>query len=69
MIAGHLRKVFTDSVFMEYIDTSGPEMSEYSCVLSIILKENLQLPVVNVDQELFSSGGKINGPTLRMKIE
>jgi len=69
MIAGHLGKVFGDGVCVEYVDIFGLEMSDHPDVLSRILRENLQVPVVYIDEVLFSSGGKINGPALRRKIE
>jgi len=69
VIGGHLKKIFGDSVCVEYIDTFGPEMSGHAAVASRIAQESLQLPVIYIDEELFTSGDKINGPALRKEIE
>jgi hypothetical protein len=34
-----------------------------------VSRDNLTLPLVYIDDEMFSSGGKLNGPAIRRRIE
>ncbi len=60
---------FGDRVDFEYVDLFGPEASRFPHVLAQVSQDNLALPLVYVDDELFSSGGKLNGPAIRRRIE
>ena len=60
---------FGDRVDFEYVDLFGPEASRFPHVLAQVSQDNLALPLVYIDDELFSSGGKLNGPAIRRRIE
>ncbi len=60
---------FGDQVDFEYVDLFGPEASHFPYVLAQVSQDNLALPLVYVNGELFSSGGKLNGPAIRRRIE
>ena len=60
---------FGDLVDFEYVDLFGPEMNRFPHVLAQVSQGNLALPLVYIDDELFSSGGKLNGPAIRRRIE
>jgi len=69
MIAGQLVGRFGDQVIVEYFDLFGPEMDSFTDVLAAVSQQSLMLPLVYINDELFSSGGKINGPSIRRRIE
>ncbi len=69
MIGRQLRERFGDQVVMEYFDLFGPEMDRFPAVLAAVSQDGLALPLVYVNDELFSSGGKINGPAIRRRVE
>jgi disulfide oxidoreductase YuzD len=60
---------FGDLVDFEYVDLFGPEASRFPHVLARVSQDNLTLPLVYIDDEMFSSGGKLNGPAIRRRIE
>ena len=60
---------FGDRVDFEYVDLFGPEASRFPHVLAQVPRDNLALPLVYIDDKLFSSGGKLNGPAIRRRIE
>ena len=60
---------FGDQVIVEYFDLFGPEMDRFPAVLAAVSQQGLMLPLVYINDELFSSGGKINGPAIRRRIE
>ncbi len=60
---------FGELVDFEYVDLFGPEASRFPHVLARVSQDNLALPLVYVNGELFSSGGKLNGPAIRRRIE
>jgi hypothetical protein len=59
--AGQLTARFGQAVRVEYLDLFDPACPP--------LPTGAQLPVVYINDELFSSGGKINGPAIRRQIE
>ena len=69
MIGGQLRERFGDQIVLEYFDLFGAEMDRFPAVLAAVSQDGLTLPLVYVNDELFSSGGKINGPAIRRRIE
>ena len=69
MIGRQLTERFGDQVVMEYFDLFGPEMDRFPDVLAAVSRDGLMLPLVYVNDELFSSGGKINGPAIRRRID
>ena len=69
MIGKQLRERFADQVVTEYFNLFGPEMDRFPDVLAAVSQDGLTLPLVYVNDELFSSGGKINGPAIRRRIE
>lgn len=58
---GQLRSRFGDRVCTEYYDLFDPGYPA--------IPPNSQLPIVLVDGELLSSGGKISVPAIRKKLE
>ncbi len=60
---------FGEQVRFEYVDLMQPGMERFPKVVERISSDALQLPLVFIDEEPFSSGGKINGPGLRRRIE
>ena len=68
MIGRQLKERFGDRVATEYFDSFGPEMDRFPDVLAAVSQDGLTLPLVYVNDELFSSGGKINGPAIRRRI-
>jgi len=69
MIGRQLVGRFGDQVVVEYFDLFGPEMDRFPDVLAAVSHDGLTLPLVYINDELFSSGGKINGPAIRQRIE
>jgi len=69
MIGKQLRERFDGQVVVEYFDLFGPEMDRFPDVLAAVSQQGLMLPLVYINDELFSSGGKINGPAIRRRIE
>jgi disulfide oxidoreductase YuzD len=69
MIGRQLRERFDGQVNVEYFDLFGPEMDRFPDVLAAVSQQGLMLPLVYINDELFSSGGKINGPAIRRRIE
>ncbi|RMF40308.1 MAG: hypothetical protein D6755_13565 [Anaerolineae bacterium] len=59
--AGQLRTRFGDAVQVRYHDLFDPDCPS--------LPPDAQLPLVLVNGEVFSSGGKLRLPALRRKIE
>lgn len=69
MMGRQLRGRFGDQVTVEYFDLFGPEMEHHPNVLARVSRDGLTLPLVYINDELFSSGGKINGPSIRRQLE
>jgi len=69
MIGRQLVGRFGDQVVVEYFDLFGPEMDSFPAVLTAVSRDGLTLPLVYINDELFSSGGKINGPAIRRRIQ
>ncbi len=59
--AGQLAARFGETVRVEYYDLFDPACPP--------LLPGTQLPAVYINGELFSSGGKINGPAIRKRVE
>ena len=59
--AGQLRQRFGETVQLQYFDLFDP-----ACPT---LPDGAQLPLILVNGELLSSGGKISLPSIRRKIE
>ena len=59
--AGQLRQHFGETVQLQYFDLFDP-----ACPT---LPDGAQLPLILVNGELLSSGGKISLPSIRCKIE
>ena len=60
-VSGQLRQRFGETVRVTYFDLFDPACPS--------LPAEAQLPVVLVNKEMLSSGGKISLPDLRKKIE
>jgi hypothetical protein len=56
-VAGQLKVHFADQVSVKYFDLFDSDCPP--------IPENAQLPVVIIDKQLFSSGGKISVPLIR----
>lgn len=59
--AGQLAARLGEAVRVEYFDLFDPTCPP--------VPPGAQLPVVYISGELFSSGGKINGPAIRKRVE
>ncbi|MCC7208358.1 MAG: hypothetical protein IT323_13705 [Anaerolineae bacterium] len=59
--AGRLEDLFGDGVIVEYFDLFDPSCPH--------LPPDAQLPLVLIDGEVLSSGGKIPMPAIRKKLE
>ena len=68
-IGDRLVQWFGDRVHFEYVDLLEPDMDRFPKVAERISSEALQLPLVFIDDELFSAAGKLNGPGLRRRLE
>ncbi len=60
-IGENLATRFGEKVQVAYLDLFDPACPP--------LPPNAQLPLVYIDDEIFSSGGKLNGPAIRRRIE
>jgi hypothetical protein len=60
-LAGQLVAHFGETVRVEYRD-----LFDLNC---LPLPTDVQLPVVFINEKVFSSGGKVNGPAIRRRIE
>lgn len=60
-VSGQLKKHFGDAVRVEYYDLFGPTCPQ--------LPADAQLPLVLINGEVISSGGKIPMPTIRKRLE
>jgi len=60
-IGGNLTARFGEEVQVAYFDLFDPACPP--------LPPGAQLPLVYIGDELFSSGGKLNGPAIRRRIE
>ena len=68
-IGDRLARMYPGKLRFEYVDMLDPRLDRFPEVLEKVSAEGLQLPLVYVGDELFSAGGKINGPGLRHRIE
>lgn len=59
--SGQLRQRFGEAVLVDYFDLFDPACPH--------LPENAQLPLVLVNGEILSNGGKISIPAIRNKVE
>jgi len=59
--SGHLRQRFGEGVQVQYLNLFDPACSP--------MPPSAQLPLVLVNSEVLSSGGRISVPALRRKIE
>ncbi len=64
-----LESRFGGQVSVEYYDLFSPEMDRFPEVLSLVAAGQGQVPLVFLDGELLSSGGKISVPDIRRWLE
>lgn len=64
-----LSKRFGDQVAVEYYDLFSPEMDRFPEVVALVAAGQGQVPLVFVDGELLSSGGKVSVPEIRRWLE
>lgn len=55
-----LRSKFGDYVDVEYIDFLPPKWKEFPEIIDLINKKKAKIPIVVVNNEVISTGGKIN---------
>jgi hypothetical protein len=60
-VADQLRTHFGDAVEVAYFDLFDPACPSFP--------EGSQIPVILIDGELFSSGGKVSLPAIRRRLE
>jgi len=61
MVAAQMARRFGDAVRVEYFDLFDPHCPA--------VPPGAQLPLVTVDEEVLSSGGKISLPAIRRRLE
>lgn len=66
---GQLESRFGQQVSVEYYDLFSSEMDGFPEVLSLVAAGQGQVPLVFLDGELLSSGGKISVPDIRRALE
>ena len=64
-----LVRQFGGQVTVEYYDLFSPEMDRFPEVLALVREGGSKVPLVYVDDELISSGGKVSVPAIRRKLE
>lgn len=60
---------FGQQVGVEYYDLFSPEMDRFPEVVALVSAGQGQVPLVFVDEELLSSGGKVSVPDIRRRLE
>jgi len=60
---------FGQQVSVEYYDLFSPEMDRFPEVMAVVSAGQGQVPLVFVDEELLSSGGKISVTDIRRRLE
>lgn len=60
---------FGQQVSVEYYDLFSPEMDRFPEVMALVSTGQGQVPLVFVDEELLSSGGKVSVPDIRRHLE
>lgn len=60
---------FGEQVSVEYYDLFSPAMDRFPEVVALVAAGQGQVPLVFVDGELLSSGGKISVPAIRRQLE
>mgnify|MGYP005837158131 CR=1 FL=1 len=60
---------FGQQVSVEYYDLFSAEMDRFPEVLALVAAGQGQVPLVFVDGELLSSGGKVSVPDIRRRLE
>ncbi len=67
--ANALKKHFGEQVHVEYYDLFSATLDAFPQVLELVAQGKAQPPLVFVDDELLSSGGRISGPAIRRRLE
>ena len=60
---------FGEQVSVEYYDLFSPEMDRFPDVLALVERGDGAVPLVFVDNELLSAGGKVSIPAIRHRLE
>ncbi len=60
---------FGQQVAVEYYDLFSSEMDRFPEVVALVAAGQGQAPLVFVDGELLSSGGKVSGPDIRRRLQ
>lgn len=68
-ISKKLKERLGDVFEMKLIEIFSPESFSYKEILDEIKNENLQTPVVMMNERIIQSGGKLSERILRMEIE
>ncbi|TEU15720.1 MAG: hypothetical protein E3J21_12355 [Anaerolineales bacterium] len=64
-----LGKRFGNRVAVEYYALFSPEMDRFPEVVALVAAGQGQVPLVFVEGELLSSGGKVSVPDIRRRLE
>ncbi len=64
-----LTACFGQQVSVEYYDLFSPEMDRFPEVVALVATGQGQVPLIFVDGELLSSGGKVSVPDIRRRLE
>ncbi len=68
-VARSLKSYFGDQICVEYHDLFLAAPADFPQVLELVERGEAQPPVVFIEDKLFSSGGRISGPTIRKQLE
>ena len=64
-----LKRQFGEQVLVEYVDLLADDLSQYPCALNLIRSEDVQVPLVFVNGELYSHSQKISPRELVSYLE
>ncbi len=68
-VARSLRAQFGDRVRVEYHDLFFDAPDTFPQAVELVAHGRAQPPLIFIDDELFSAGGKISGPAIRKRLE
>lgn len=69
LVRRQLTARFGPPVSEQYYDLFSPEMDRFPEIVALVSAGQGQVPLVFVDKELLSSGGKVSVPDIRRRLE
>lgn len=68
-MAHSLKSQFGDQVRVEYVDLFSEKVDQCPAALALVTSGEAIPPLIFVDDELLTSGGKISGPAVHRRLE